>query len=140
MVSSCMLLVHELCKLCAENVTAVNTCANAKHLFRGFFSFSCLSLAIPWTLLFQCSTHVKNPTEGLVLQACPCSPDGRRFPGICTCLFISAKVRVPQRTIASCCILASFHRDKEDCYPLDRLAVTPFLFPCLQVVQKKASF
>lgn len=45
------------------------------------------------------------------------------LPGISTCLFISVKARVPQRTVASCCILASFHWDVEDCYPPDRLAV-----------------
>lgn len=79
-----------------------------------------------------------------MLQACRGSPDGS-FQGFFkkkTCLFISVKIRVPQRTVASCCILASFHRDMEDRYPLDRLAVTlppplspPTRSPSFQVVE-----
>lgn len=60
-----------------------------------------------------CSTHVRirapQQSEDSALQARHGSPDGSAqgfVPGICTCLFISAKVRVPQRTVASCCILA----------------------------------
>lgn len=39
---------------------------------------------------------------------------GAFFQAFCSCLFISVKVRVPRRTVASCCILALFHRDVED--------------------------
>lgn len=108
-----------------------------------FFFFSSNPQDI--TLLF-CSTHVRirapQQSEGLVLQACHCSPDGSIqgfFQAFRTCLFISVKVRVSQRTVASCCILALLHRDAEDCYPLDRLAVilspSLFLFFHMQVVQ-----
>lgn len=120
-----------------EIVTPLQQCKACLTFSSSFFT------TIPWILLFPplfffffLFNPRQNPTQGLVLQACLCSPDGRHFPGICTCLFISVKFRVPQRTVASCCILASLHGDQEDCYPLDHLAVTLFLFPCLQFVHK----
>ncbi|MEQ2313302.1 hypothetical protein AMECASPLE_000477 [Ameca splendens] len=121
--------------MCRQTVAPLNTCKNAKHVSFFLFFLSSNSLDIAFFVQHTC----QNPTESLVLQACPCSPDGRHFPGIYTCLFISVKVRVPQRTVASCCILALFHRDMEDGYSLDRLAVTPVLFSCLQVLQKTKS-
>lgn len=123
----------------------LNLCNNAKHASPPSFFFFFSSNPQDITLLF-CSTHVRirapQQSEGLVLQACHCSPDGSIqgfFQAFCTCLFISVKVRVSQRTVASCCILALLHRDTEDCYPLDCLAVilSPSfsLFFHMQVVQ-----
>lgn len=89
------------------------TCYSTEQLYQCKVSFFfLLSLWQSPGHCFFVQHTCQNPTEGLVLQACPCSPAGRHFTGICTCLFISVKVRVPQRTVASCCILASFHRDR----------------------------
>lgn len=73
-------------------------------------------LVIPRMPHFCCAVHIRieapHHTEGLVLQACHGSPDGSihsiSFPDFCACLFISVKVRVPQREVASCCFFASF--------------------------------
>lgn len=145
LLSSILLSVHVPCNLCGQTVLPLNLCNNAKHASPPSFFFFFSSNPQDITLLF-CSTHVRirapQQSEGLVLQACHCSPDGSIqgfFQAFCTCLFISVKVRVSQRTVASCCILALLHRDAEDCYPLDRLAVilSPSfsLFFHMQVVQ-----
>lgn len=91
------------------------------------FYFSFYFFVIPGPQLLCSAAHTSARWEASALQTCLCCPDGRRFPGISTCLFISVKVRVPQRTAARCWILVLFHRDTKDCYPLDRLAVTLFL-------------
>lgn len=134
-----LLWVHAPCKLCVEKSNTQPSLTRFVTMQSMFFSSS---LVIPRTSVFRSAAQNSSSSADGGLSTSSLSRISRwkhskLFPGFCACFFISVKVRVPQRTVSSCWILALFHWDMGDCYPLDRLAVTFSLSPslCLQVVQ-----